>query len=270
MNQLPLSNGIGITFEQKVEDSIRLLQEFESSALEYSPDGYYLCFSGGKDSVVIKDLAIKSGVKFTSNYSVTTIDPPELTRFIKKYHPDVIWHMPKIPLLKMVDKAGLPSRRSRWCCRLYKEQCGMGLVKVFGVRSQESPRRAKLWEPITAWKGKKGGWIVNPILSYTDKEVWKYIIENKLPYCKLYDEGKKRIGCVGCPMNSKMQEDFERWPIFEKLFRKAAKRRWDAINNTDKEPSRTCKAFKNSDEWFDWWKSNQPMPDKNDCQMGLF
>lgn len=265
MNQMPLKN-IGITLEEKIEDSIRLLQEFESSALEYSSDGYYLCFSGGKDSCVIKDLAIRAGVKFTANYSATTIDPPELTRFIKHHHPDVIWHRPKIPLLKMVEKRGLPTRSARWCCQEYKEQGGDGLVKIMGVRSAESPRRARQWESITYWKSGKGGWCVNPILSWTDLEVWKYLKSINIPYCKLYDDGMKRIGCVGCPMSNRRHIDFERWPWFKKLWKRAARERWNRLESD----SRTKKVFKDSDEWFEWWMSNKSMPDKYDCQMGLF
>lgn len=264
MKQLVLRD-IGLTLEQKVADGIKLLQEFEPSALDYSPDGYYLCFSGGKDSVVIKDMAITSGVKFKSHYSVTTIDPPELTRFIKHYHPDVIWHRPKVPMLKMVVKKGFPTRRLRWCCQLYKENGGEGLVKITGIRSAESPRRAKIWEPVTAWKGRGGGWVVNPILNFTDAEVWEYIKTNEIPYCTLYDQGEKRLGCVGCPMR-RSDLDFKRWPHMEGRWLRAARGRWETMSDK----GRTKRVFKNADEWFDWWKSNTSMPDENDCQMGLF
>ncbi len=40
--------------KNKVETAISLLKEFEPS------EGYYLAFSGGKDSVVVYDLAIKA------------------------------------------------------------------------------------------------------------------------------------------------------------------------------------------------------------------
>jgi phosphoadenosine phosphosulfate reductase len=265
MNQIPLDK-FGITLEQKIADGIQLLQEFESSALEYSPDGYYLCFSGGKDSVVVKDIAIRSGVKFTSNYSVTTIDPPELTRFIKHHHPDVIWHRPKVPLMKMVEKKGLPTRRIRWCCEKYKEQGGNGMVKIMGIRSAESPRRAKVWGPITFWKNKKKGWVILPILSWSDKEVWSYIKRNCLPYCSLYDEDILRLGCVGCPMSSRQKQDFYRWPWIRDRWRRAASVRWKDI----KDEAMPKRKFKNSDEWFDWWMSSKSIPKENDCQMGLF
>ena len=60
------------------------------------PDhGFWLSFSGGKDSVVILELAKMAGVKFTAYYSVTTIDPPELVRFIIEEHPEVKRILPK-------------------------------------------------------------------------------------------------------------------------------------------------------------------------------
>jgi len=54
---------------------------------EYEPtEGYYLAFSGGKDSIVCYDLLLKSGCKFDAHYSVTTIDPPELMRYMKEHY----------------------------------------------------------------------------------------------------------------------------------------------------------------------------------------
>ena len=67
----------------KVNLSIKRLKEFEPK------EGYYLAFSGGKDSIVIKKLAEIAGVRFDSHYNNTTIDPPELIYFIRKFHPDV-------------------------------------------------------------------------------------------------------------------------------------------------------------------------------------
>jgi hypothetical protein len=55
----------------------------------------------------------------------------------------------------------------------------------------------------------------------------------------------------------------------ERLWRRAAKARWDVTQNIDKPISNTHKAFSNSDEWFDWWMSNKSMH-KEVCQMGLF
>jgi hypothetical protein len=79
----------GCTLSELADAAIALLREHEP------PEGYYGCFSGGKDSVVIKELARIAGVRVDWNYNVTTADPPELTRFIKEHHPDVAWNRSK-------------------------------------------------------------------------------------------------------------------------------------------------------------------------------
>lgn len=48
-----------------------------------------LGFSGGKDSVVILDLAERAGIKYNAIYANTTVDPPGTISFIKKNYPQV-------------------------------------------------------------------------------------------------------------------------------------------------------------------------------------
>ena len=62
--------------------------------------------------------------------------------------------------------------------------------------------------------------LINPIIDWTDDEVWEFIREYNIPYCCLYDEGFKRLGCIGCPMGSKEQRlhEFERWPKYKHLY----------------------------------------------------
>ena len=70
---------INIFNQNKVDVAIERLRLFEPK------EGYYLAFSGGKDSQVIYHLAKESGVRFEANYNITGIDPPELVYFIRKY-----------------------------------------------------------------------------------------------------------------------------------------------------------------------------------------
>jgi phosphoadenosine phosphosulfate reductase len=150
--------------ERKIERAKLMLQNYEAGALKLSPDGYYLAFSGGKDSCVIKQLAIEAGVKFAPWYNLTTIDPPELVRFIKREHSDVRWNRPALPMLRrLVEKTnGPPSRLARWCCEEYKEQGGVGRVKVIGVRVSESARRAAMWREFQPHR--RAGAILAPIV----------------------------------------------------------------------------------------------------------
>lgn len=63
---------------EKVKASMERMKAFEPQ------EGYLLAFSGGKDSVALKALADMAGVKYTAHYNVTSVDPPELVRFIRQ------------------------------------------------------------------------------------------------------------------------------------------------------------------------------------------
>ena len=129
----------------KVQKAIERLKAFEP------PEGYFLAFSGGKDSQCVYHLAKMAEVKFEAHYSVTTVDPKELVRFIKKEYPDVIWdrHYGKdgkpMSMLRLIAEHTIPpTRQNRYCCAELKETQGKGRVVVTGVRWAESARRKNL------------------------------------------------------------------------------------------------------------------------------
>jgi len=70
-------------FKDKIDAAIELIRQYEPEG------GYFLAFSGGKDSIVIYDLAVKAGVKFDAHYNNTQIGPPELRLFIKRNYYNV-------------------------------------------------------------------------------------------------------------------------------------------------------------------------------------
>lgn len=219
------------------------------------PEGYFLAFSGGKDSVVIYDLAVKSGVKFDAWYSVTTIDPPELVRFIKKEYPDVSFIHPKKPFLKELVNRGFPMRQKRWCCQLYKENGGNNRCVITGIRWNESYNRSKrkIFEHCYSGGYKsKNKTFVNPIIDWYTADVWKHINDNELKYCSLYDEGWKRIGCLFCPMAPKKHrlQEVKQYPNYVKLYIKAFQRLY---NKKKLEGKTSVDRWANGEEMFWWW-----------------
>jgi phosphoadenosine phosphosulfate reductase len=233
-----------VPLADKEEIAIMTIRNYESMALARSPDGFYECFSGGKDSIVQDKLFELSGVKFTRNLNNTTIDPPELLRFVRKYYPDTIWHNPpqgNLPMYMKEKSCGPPTRLARWCCELYKEQGGRGLFKAFGVRAEESARRKGMWQTVTLHKSDLSP-ILSPILYWTEMDVWNFIKKYNLPYCSLYDEGFKRLGCIGCPMGGAkgMARDFARWPKYEKLWKRGFQAYWDKYKGTPTKRQVAC------------------------------
>ena len=131
--------------KQKIEYSIQLLKKAEKLAIRYdSEDGFFLAFSGGKDSQALYHIAEMAGVKFKAHFSPTTVDPPQLIKFIRRNYPDVEFAKVKKNIYQVaVEKQILPSMRIRWCCAEFKENAGAGKVTLIGIRHEESARRSK-------------------------------------------------------------------------------------------------------------------------------
>ena len=249
--------------KDKVQVAIERLQMFEPKE-----EGYYLAFSGGKDSVVIKALADMAGVKYDAHYNLTSVDPPELVQFIKTFS-DVQIDIPKdkdghqITMWNLIPKKKMPpTRLIRYCCKELKEIGGQGRMVITGVRWAESSNRKNNQGEITVMTTRKkererfvnsgnfiptnkGGvvlnndnedsrkmieqcykqtkTVVNPIIDWLDEDVWEFIHEYNIPYCKLYDEGYTRLGCIGCPMGTAehRKAEFERYPKYKQAYTRA-------------------------------------------------
>lgn len=258
-----------MTPSQRLDRAIALLREHEPA------EGYYLAFSGGKDSCAIKKLAQLAEVKFEAWYSNVTIDPPELVRFIKEHHQDVQWHNPYMPMMVAVAKANKlpPTRLARWCCEIYKEQGGNGRVCIFGVRAAESKRRELMWREVRDDHDKKK-LIVCPIVYWSDENLWAFIDHFRVPVCSLYKEGFTRLGCVGCPLAAKGKQEleFQRWPRFEANWKKAVIANWYRMKDRLREDGNPYMhaIFKTGEEFWQWWRyERKPDLYREECQTGL-
>lgn len=284
---------------EKIKKAVELLREWETIADNHADDGtegYFLAFSGGKDSVTCKALMDMAGVKYDAHYQLTSVDPPEQVRFIKEKHPDVIIDRPRYAdgsratmWNLIVRKKSLPTRRLRFCCEALKEDAGDGRLCVTGVRWAESANRARNQGLLTIRSNHntnvteltdnndfrdtpRGGAVLindnaesraivdgcvtrhktclNPIIDWSDQDVWDFIKGERIPYCELYDEGWDRLGCIGCPMARRRLRlmQFERWPTYKRAYMNAIEKMIQARDEGGNKPM-----FDTAEEWFMWW-----------------
>jgi phosphoadenosine phosphosulfate reductase len=242
----------------KTEVAIELLRTTEPK------EGFLMAFSGGKDSQVINELAKMSGVKYEAHYYITTVDPPTLVQFIKENYRDVIMDRPKLSMWQLIAKKCYPpTRMVRYCCDHLKERSAKDRVVITGVRADESPKR-KHRQQVEACV-RHGQNLVNPIIWWTEEEVWRFIREHGLKYCSLYDKGWKRIGCIGCPLATQENRirELNEYPKIKKAYLSAFGRMLK-----DRESRGKFHKWDTPEQVMDWWLELDEPNDSGDT--GLF
>lgn len=274
---------------EKEKQAIERLKAFEQE------EPYYFCYSGGKDSDVIRILAELSGVKYELHHNLTSVDAPETVNYIRSI-PNVSIDIPhdkdgQVSMWSLIVKKGLPpTRLMRYCCSELKEKGGKGRMKVTGVRAAESVSRSQnagmvkiLGKPITVQKkaeelqadidvSPKGGIVMNmdnapnrrlvehcyrttqtmlnPIIDWTDNDVWEFLRAYGCPSNPLYQCGEKRIGCIGCPIQGQkgMLRDFEKYPKYKNMYIRA----FDKMLVSYQHKGYRCN-WQTGQDVFDWW-----------------
>lgn len=129
----------------KEKEAIKFIKKAESLAMRMSDKGFHVAFSGGKDSQVLLALMELSGCKYHAEMQVTSVDSPNLMRFVRANYPQVKLNLPKKNMRQLIiQKKLLPTRQARYCCATLKEQAGAGSCTCVGVRAAESSKRAKI------------------------------------------------------------------------------------------------------------------------------
>lgn len=227
----------------KLLEAKRLIKENEPE------EGYYVGFSGGKDSVVLLDLVKRTKVKFEVFYNVTTIEHPETLEFVKTF-PEITIIEPKNTIDELIVKKGFPPiRKYRYCTTELKVKHGNDRLKLLGIRAEESARRADL-EPIQL-EGRDRH--IFPIFNWTTADIWQYIGKYNLRYNPLYDRGYKRVGCILCPFAStkQIEMEFEKYPEVVERYHQACLKAFEV----QKEKGKQYRTFSNGEDIFQWWKN---------------
>lgn len=267
-----------MTLQEKIDYSIAFIRKAEKLSLALQPtEGFYVGFSGGKDSQAVLELVKMAKVKYRAVYNVTTNDPAENVRFIKNYYPEVEFKVPTNSFLQLIPKYGIPTQLHRWCCAKFKESSGLGYAVITGVRRQESAKRSK-YNEITKFGKTKAGrasvdldkmeanefrcvggkdkFLLYPILDWTEKDVWDFISLRGLPVNPCY-KTHKRVGCVFCPFSrpKDLRVYCDSHPHLKAAFLHSIERYLERKKNSEN--------FKltSAEDAFEWWLSRISIDD---------
>ena len=193
-----------MTLDRKIDAAIKLLQSIPTD------DGpIEVCYSGGKDSDVILELAKMAGINYRAIYKNTTIDPRGTMQHVREMGVEVV--QPKENFLNIVRRKGMPSRFSRFCCEILKEYSILPRA-VLGIRRNESRKRAERYKEPELCRVYSGGTKVRqylPILEWTNDDVKEFIEQRKIKCAPVYYDKdgnfdvNRRLGCIGCPLANK-------------------------------------------------------------------
>lgn len=281
----------------KEKKAIERLKLASDMSLQYYEKPLIVTTSGGKDSDVCIRLALNAGISFEVQHDLTTADAPETVYHVRntfkrlenkgikcsfnyptyKGKRATMWNLIPQKLLP-------PTRIMRYCCKVLKEQSGRNRMITTGVRWDESVRRKKTRATYELFTNNienkillndnddkrmlfencqlKAKRIVNPIIDWTNRDIWDYIHSEKIQMNPLYSCGFNRVGCIGCPMAGKGRNlEFAKYPKYKENYIKAFDRMLEERKIRGKETQ-----WKTGQEVFDQWTEQDVM----EGQLNLF
>ncbi|MBB5182681.1 phosphoadenosine phosphosulfate reductase family protein [Catenisphaera adipataccumulans] len=215
----------------------------KKAAQKFPEENIVLSFSGGKDSTVTADLAIKalSDPSLVHIFGNTTLEFPLTVQYAERYrrnHPEAIFKVAKNyeqVFLDVCEDIGPPARMMRWCCSMFKTgpitrvinglYRNQQILTFYGIRKSESAARSKynrIEDDAESVKIQQQT-VASPIFFWKDMDIWLYILSEKIDFNDAYRLGYDRVGCWCCPNNNQraqflsriyMPEESKRWRNF--------------------------------------------------------
>lgn len=215
----------------------------KKAAEKFPEENIVLSFSGGKDSTVTADLAIKalSDPSLVHIFGNTTLEFPLTVEYAERYrknHPQAIFKVAKNNeqvFQDVCEDIGPPARMMRWCCSMFKTgpitrvinglYRNQQILTFYGIRKSESVARSKynrIEDDAESVKIQQQT-VASPIFFWKDMDIWLYILSEGIDFNDAYRLGYDRVGCWCCPNNNQraqflsriyMPEESKKWREF--------------------------------------------------------
>ncbi len=189
---------------------------------KFDEENIIVSFSGGKDSTVTSDLAIKamSNPSLVHIFGDTTLEFPATIEYAKRFrrnHPQTIFQIARNDdqdFYDVCEDIGPPARMMRWCCSMFKTgpisriinsiYRNQQVLTFYGIRKSESASRSKYnrIEDDAEFVKIQQQTVASPIFFWKDIDIWLYILSENIDFNDAYRFGYDRVGCWCCPNNN--------------------------------------------------------------------
>lgn len=183
---------------------------------QFPVDAIALACSFGAEDVALVDMVAKVKPAARLFYLDTNFLFDETYEVIEqvraKYDIRMTQVLPLLTPQEQIEKHGdeLWKRDPDACCGVRKVEPLKRVLEtlqawITGIRREQSPTRANA--QVIEWDAKFNLVKINPLVAWTEKDVWTYIMENQVPYNPLHDQGYPSIGCTHCTRAVQPGED---------------------------------------------------------------
>jgi len=177
------------------------------AARRYRPGLALACSFGGPGGMVLLDMLMAIDRSVEVFYLDTDFLFPETYKLrdvaAARYGIEPVGYVSLLTPSEQALRHGdaLWARDADACCAIRKVEPNRRALAgkaawISGIRRDQTVRRAGT--PVVEWDEKFGLVKINPLATWTEARVWKYIVENGVPYNELHDRGYPSIGCTNC------------------------------------------------------------------------
>jgi len=192
-----------------LQEKVKLTREIFKRILSFAQHkNIYVAWTGGKDSTVTLYLWVRflEEKGFIGKPGAINLDTglkfPEIISFRDQIAGR--WAIDLHVMKPDIDITGYAVAKDKVaCCRDLKVKPLKQAVQeqrvevlITGIRKDEHPARGNREE--VEEKSDPSYLQANPILHWTEMDIWSYIIQQNLPYCDLYEQGYTSLGCMPC------------------------------------------------------------------------